>query len=589
MAWYRQAILWRPCTQGGGRHAIFKVRHLLIRGQVWAGGEPIGYFFVITFVMPTFWEAVALLTNRRNLELQEVATLLGNVFPDPVFVMDIDGDRFLWVSPGTISLWEIDLDKFQSLPAYEFFEANLVPFESLAALWAERRKQAKVEFQCRIGDKSYFLQGYWVHLKDSLFALLLRNVTELKLAHEELNVYAEELAQQVQNLTQLKEELKRANEALEAQREQLRLLAAVAAHTDNAVVITDAEGKVVWVNRGFEKLTGYTLEEVKGKIPGRILQGPDTDPQTVARIREKVRRKEAFVEEILNYTRDGTPYWLRLYITPLFDELNRLTHFMAIELDITEEKKRLSQLEEQLADIQEARSYADRIFRRFLRPVEGLRETLKDAQVWNVPLHGVGGDFYFYAPQEGGMFIALGDSTGHGVAAALLSVYALTSLWRASRQPIESLTDLYRELLEGITLSMTEGGEGFELALLNYHRDTMRLEYMGAGRPLWIFRQGQFHEVRGIRSDVSAQAQTIPTLQAVHLEPGDRLYLFSDGIIHQLNPEGKKFSASRLARFLQVNSYLPLNEQISLLQEALAQWRGGTPQTDDILFLALEV
>jgi serine phosphatase RsbU (regulator of sigma subunit) len=67
------------------------------------------------------------------------------------------------------------------------------------------------------------------------------------------------------------------------------------------------------------------------------------------------------------------------------------------------------------------------------------------------------------------------------------------------------------------------------------------------------------------------------------------LYLFSDGVIDQLNPEGKKFSSNRLARFLEVNQYLDLSEQVALLKEAIAQWRGPAPQTDDILFLALEV
>jgi PAS domain S-box-containing protein len=539
--------------------------------------------------MPTFWEAITLLTSKRNREFQEVAQLISNVFPDPLFVIDLETNKFVWVSPGGISLFGLDVEESFSLPAYEFLKANLTPFDSLAILWSERRAQAEVAFAYNSEGKTYFLQGYWIRLKEDLFALVLRDVTELHHTQEELAKYAEELAQQVQTLTQLKEALQRANETLQAQSEQLRLLAAVAAHTDNAVIITDAEGKAIWVNRGFEKLTGYTLEDIKGKIPGKLLQGPDTDPNTVARIREKLRKKEPFVEEILNYSRDGRPYWLRLYITPLTDELNRVTHFMAIELDITEDKKRLQQLETQLRDIQEARSYAERIFRRFLPPVEGLRETFRDAQVWNAPLDGVGGDFYFYAPQEGGVFVALGDSTGHGAAAALISVYALTSLWRASRQPIGNLSSLYQELLEGVVLSMGEGTEGFELALLKYDRATMRLEYLGARRPLWIFRQGQLHQVRGSRSDISSHTASIPTLQAVYLQPGDRLYLFSDGVIDQLNPEGKKFSSNRLARFLEVNQYLDLSEQVALLKEAIAQWRGPAPQLDDILFLALEV
>jgi PAS domain S-box-containing protein len=544
---------------------------------------------LLSIAMPTFWEAITLLTSKRNRDFQEVAQLIANVFPDPLFVIDLEANRFVWVSPGGISLFGLDVEESLSLPAYEFLKANLTPFEPLATLWSERRAQAEVAFEYNSDGKSYFLEGYWIRLKEDLFALVLRDVTELRHAQEELAKYAEELAQQVQTLTQLKEALQKANETLKAQSEQLRLLAAVAAHTDNTVIITDAEGKIIWVNRGFEKLTGYTLEEVKGKIPGKLLQGPDTDPNAVARIREKLRKKEPFVEEILNYSRDGRPYWVRLYITPLTDELNRVTHFMAIELDVTEDKKRLQQLETQLRDIQEARSYAERIFRRFLPPVEGLREIFRDAQVWNAPLDGVGGDFYFYAPQEGGVLVALGDSTGHGAAAALISVYALTSLWRASRQPIGNLSSLYQELLEGVVLSMGEGTEGFELALLKYDQTTMRLEYLGARRPLWIFRQGQLHQVRGSRSDISSHTASIPALQAVYLQPGDRLYLFSDGVIDQLNPEGKKFSSNRLARFLEVNQYLDLSEQVALLKEAIAQWQGSAPQTDDILFLALEV
>ncbi|RMF48929.1 MAG: PAS domain-containing protein [Bacteroidetes bacterium] len=365
----------------------------------------------------------------------------------------------------------------------------------------------------------------------------------------------------------------------------------MAAHTDNAVVITDAQGRALWVNRGFERLTGYTLEEVKGQVPGRLLQGPNTDPETVARIREKLRKKEPFTEEILNYAKDGRPYWIRLYITPLTNELNEVTHFMAIELDITAEKARLLQLEAQLRDIQEARRYAERIFRRFLRPIEGLKPYFREAVVWNAPVAGVGGDFYFYAPQEGAVLLALGDSTGHGAAAALLSVYALTSLWRSTRQPVHNLTELYEDLLEGLLTSSEGqvGAEGFELALLQYEQAAQRLVYLGARRPLWVFRGGQLHEVRGSRSDVSPTATTQPTPQSLRLEPGDRLYLFTDGLTDQLNPQGKKFTPARLARLLEVNQYLSLPEQLALLQEAHTQWRGNNPQTDDILFLALEV
>lgn len=541
--------------------------------------------------MPTFWEAVRLLTSRRDEQREQYHSLflpLANVFPGPVYVFDIEKNAFLWMSPGALSIAGLSLEELMKAPVYEFFQAHLVPFEPIAALWSERRAQAEVEFQYRVGEQSYFLQGYWVQLKDSFFALVLQDVTELRLTQEKLTAYSEELKQQIDALTQLKNALEKTNAELAAQQEQLRLLAAVAAHTDNAVVITDAEGKTIWVNHGFEKLTGYTLEEVRGKVPGLLLQGPETDPQTVARIRENLRKKEPFTEEILNYTREGRPYWIRLYITPLVDQLNRITHFMAIELDITEDKKRLEQIKAQLSDIQEARSYARRIFQRFLRPVEGLRAFFRDAQVWDAPFDQVGGDFYFYTEKEGDVIVALGDSTGHGAAAALLSVYALTSLKRAARET-EDLAALYQDLVEDITSSLRKGSEGFELALLKYDQSARRLEYLGARRPLWIVRQGELHKVQGSRSDIASGSFSRPQVQALRLEPGDRLYLFSDGLTDQFNTEGERFSPSRLARFLQVNHYLTLSEQVALLRQAVDQWRGSMPQIDDILLLALEV
>lgn len=543
--------------------------------------------------MPTFWEAARTLMGIRAqaTEVESLAKPLASVFPLPLFVIDTEEDRFVWVSPGTLQLTGLTPQELLQVPAYAFLQAHLVPFEPLQRLWYEQPAEAEVEASYRVGEEIRYVQGHWVRLEGRYFALVLQDVTELRQAQEELAQYAEELSQQVETLTQLKQSLEKANEELRASREQLRLLAAVAAHTDNAVVITDAQGRTIWVNRGFERLTGYTLEEVKGQVPGRLLQGPQTDPQTVARIREKLRKKEPFTEEILNYAKDGRPYWIRLYITPLTNELNEVTHFMAIELDITEEKERLNQLEAQLRDIQDARKYAERIFQRFLRPVEGLREYFAEVQVWNAPLAGLGGDFYFYAPQEGSVLLALGDSTGHGAAAALLSVYALTSLWRSTRQTLPSLSTLYEDLLEGLlTASEGQGGtEGFELALLRFEPSTSRLEYLGARRPLWVFRGGTLHEVRGSRADVSATASALPALQTLRLQPGDRLYLFTDGLTDQLNPQGKKFGSARLARFLEVNQYLPLAEQLAMLQEAIAQWRGRNPQTDDILFLALEV
>ena len=122
------------------------------------------------------------------------------------------------------------------------------------------------------------------------------------------------------------------------QRELQRMLSLVANETDNAVIISNAEGLIEYVNTGFEKLTGWKLDEVKGKKPGSFLQGKETDPRTVDVIRQRIKNRKAFYDEILNYRKDGTPYWTSLSINPVFEN-SKLVNFIAVQADITRVKQ----------------------------------------------------------------------------------------------------------------------------------------------------------------------------------------------------------------------------------------------------------
>ncbi len=121
--------------------------------------------------------------------------------------------------------------------------------------------------------------------------------------------------------------------------ERLAMLSEVASSTDNLVVITDVRGRIEWVNPAFERRTGYTLEECIGRRPGAFLQGKGTDPETVLRIREALSHGRSISEEILNYTKAGEPYWVRLYLTAVRDEQGNLERFVGVQSDTTEAKR----------------------------------------------------------------------------------------------------------------------------------------------------------------------------------------------------------------------------------------------------------
>lgn len=130
-------------------------------------------------------------------------------------------------------------------------------------------------------------------------------------------------------------------------------LSLVASQTDNAVIITDREGFIEWINDGFEQITGYTLEEIKSRKPGEFLQGALTNRQTVRSIREALRAKEPFQGEILNYHKNGDSYWLALNINPIFNDSGELVHFIAIESDISDRKQAEAQLQAQKQRLEE--------------------------------------------------------------------------------------------------------------------------------------------------------------------------------------------------------------------------------------------
>lgn len=132
--------------------------------------------------------------------------------------------------------------------------------------------------------------------------------------------------------------LKEANAQLTEQEAEKRRLAMIAERTDNAVLLADPKGRTEWVNAGFTRLTGYTLEEVRDKVPGDFLQGPGTDPDTVAYMREQIRARRPFRAEVLNYHKSGRRYWVAFEVQPIFDDEGELLHFMAIENDTTAQR-----------------------------------------------------------------------------------------------------------------------------------------------------------------------------------------------------------------------------------------------------------
>jgi PAS domain S-box-containing protein len=101
-----------------------------------------------------------------------------------------------------------------------------------------------------------------------------------------------------------------------------------------AAVFTDAAGLVEWVNSAFTLMCGFTLDELRGRKPGSVLQGKLTDSASVSRLRQAVVAGTPCREELINYHRDGHPYWVAIAINPILGPDGAPRGFMAIESEL---------------------------------------------------------------------------------------------------------------------------------------------------------------------------------------------------------------------------------------------------------------
>lgn len=147
----------------------------------------------------------------------------------------------------------------------------------------------------------------------------------------------------IRDLTDLRVTEKSLRESLS----EVKLLSGVVENASASIIITDSPEKgnpIVYVNPHFEQVTGYTPEEVVG-WNCRFLQGEDTDPATVKRIRESIEQEQPITTEILNYRKDGSAFWNELQLSPVYNVEGKLEHYIGLQRDITSRKEAESQIE----------------------------------------------------------------------------------------------------------------------------------------------------------------------------------------------------------------------------------------------------
>lgn len=178
--------------------------------------------------------------------------------------------------------------------------------------------------------------------ESSFASVIIEDITHRKRLEAELQTAHDELELRVKKRT---EALEKQNNALvaeikEHQRIEVsqKLLETAVFSSTDGIVISNAlqpDNPLIYVNPAFEKITGYTRAEVIGRNT-RFLQGKDTKPANIDILRQAVQEGRSCETIVKNYRKDGTAFWNEMAIYPLYDNQNRLTHFVGIQRDVTQ-------------------------------------------------------------------------------------------------------------------------------------------------------------------------------------------------------------------------------------------------------------
>jgi PAS domain S-box-containing protein len=285
---------------------------------------------------------------------------------------------------------------------------------------------------------------------------------------------------------------------------------------------------------------------------------------------------------------------------PEYNE-NELETILFVGHDITEAKSIEMEIQEKNKKIQDSINYAERIQTSILPDTKLIREVLPKSFIFYKPRDVVSGDFPWFFRKEGIIYIAAVDCTGHGVPGALLSFIGYFILNNVVDHPGElTASETCDKLHYGVRTTLkqdrvgAEARDGMDIALCRIDLANNEVQYAGAHRPLYLLRNGELTEYKGDRKAIGGiphknKEEQDFTNHVIKIQPGDRVFFFSDGLPDQLGgPENKKYSARRIRDILVEKVNLSMEEYDKLFEKDFYDWKQESKQIDDVLLIGIE-
>lgn len=362
---------------------------------------------------------------------------------------------------------------------------------------------------------------------------------------------------------------------------------------NEGVLILDDCNRVIYVNEGLTRMTGFARDEILGRTTSDFWHGED--------LRELERQVHRSHQQGFNRHEFFVPHTSGRRVpavisTRVVEDLNGREFEIVSFTDITEQKRVEEELRGANVKLEARQKEIDHDLALAARVQQSLAPQSLTWGPFRVealyqPVSTIGGDFGVVAPVGNELHLLVCDVSGHGISSALIAnrIYteAMTLLGRGEPAR-EMLCHLNRFVLRQIQLPDFY----FSMAMARLSSDRRRMSFSNAGHPpaIWARSSGETRllssrsTVLGLLEDAVSDEPT----EELDLQTGDRLMLYTDGISEAFNAEDELLGHQRLSEIVRKSAAQPLPEMKEHILADVAAWRHG-PITDDMSLVLIEV
>lgn len=406
------------------------------------------------------------------------------------------------------------------------------------------------------------------------------------------------LEQTNKKIAQQKEEIESQRENLLNYTHELERMSLIARETDNAIRVFDNEGKTIWVNPGYTRLYGYTLDELKQDETLGLSTKDPIDIKKIIRSWDYEKQSIGLESEIRNKWK--IKLWVQTTLSPIYDSKSmEIDQIVAIDTNITSQKKAQQDIIKMNEEITGSITYAKHIQDAMLTPISVLTDHYPESFCYYKPRAIVSGDFFWMTEENNRLVVACADSTGHGVPGAFLSLIGISFLnkivnERGVVQPAIILNRLRSNVITHLHQSQSEllAGDGMDMSIISIDKRNGMMEFAGAMNPMYIIRDGRIIELKPDRMPVGYYDNEDRSFSSskVAIKSGDQLYMFSDGYYDQFGgTEGLKMKTQKFKEILLDCCHKSNDEQMAILDSEFNNWKGKHEQVDDILIMGIQI